>query len=538
MEDITSNAINTDTSYNVMEFANSMYNYYKNGMWTPWNQNATMKGLNNNQVQTDYDGIVQALNNVKNSETLLGSYSQFMQAWDTLYAKTLNYYSSMLSFDYSISCYNYRNPKELASPEFKADQRRFYKFMKRFNYKKEFNNVIMQILRTGRGFYYLRTSEGMINENPLSEDEDIKKLPKYALQIMPQDRCLITGKSNDTWMFDTDMYYFLQPQVDINLFAPIFKKKYKEVFIDISQVNYEPHAKYDSRNGSYTLYVQNSPDDGAWCFVWDDNNANAVPPFANLMKAMFNNSQIHTIQLQKDLASAWAMIAGEIGTIDGAKSGEKPNQTKFTPEVMGAFMSIVSDSLQSIMKVMALPTEDMKFYQFQDNNVNMEATALESSAGQGAFGSSIIYSTGKKNQTEVLNGIIVDYNLMAKLYQQFNSFVEFYANKKTKKYKFAVDFRGSNFPFEREYRRKAICELADRGLTLAPSFWASAYGYDPMMFEDSLIEAHNGTMTKDMLTLLLNANTSKDGSKSDNVGNPTKSDTELSDGGATARDYD
>ena len=53
-----------------------------------------------------------------------------------------------------------------------------------------------------------------------------------------------------------------------------------------------------------------------------------------------------------------------------------------------------------------------------------------------------------------------------------------------------------------------------------------------------IIEAHNGTMTKDMLTLLLNANTSKDGSKSDNVGNPTKSDTELADGGATARDYD
>ena len=525
------------TSYNVMEFANSLYSYYKNGMWTPWNQNSTMKNLNNTQVQTDYDGIVHALNNVKTNETLLGSYSQFMQAWDTLYAKTLNYYSSMLSFDYSISCYNYKNPKDLGTDEFKADQRRFYKFMKRFNYKKEFNNVLMQILRTGRGFYYLRTSEGMINENPFEDTDDIKKLPRYALQIMPQDRCLITGKSNDTWLFDTDMYYFLQPQVDINLYAPIFKKKYREVFVDANQMDYDPHAKYGARDGSYTLYVQNSPDDGAWCFVWDDNNANAVPPFANLMKAMFNNSQIHTIQLQKDLASAWAMIAGEIGTMDGLKSGDKPNQTKFTPEVMGAFMSIVSDSLQSIMKVMALPTEEMKFYQFQDNNVNMEATALESSAGQGAFGSSLIYSTGKKNQTEVFNGIITDYNLMKKLYEQFNLFVEFYANKKTKKYKFAVKFDGSNYPFEREYRRKALNELFTVGLIPNVSYIGSTYGIDPMQFESMLDEMSNsGIGINNKLTMLINKNTMS--SPTGEVGNPTKSDTELSDGGAESRNYD
>ena len=533
----TVNQGNVDKSYSVMEFANSMYNYYKNGIWTPWNQNATMKNLNNTQVQTDYDKITKALCDVKSNEALLGSYSQFMQAWDTLYSKTLNYYSTMLSFDYSISCYNYKNPKELGSDEFKADQRRFYKFMKRFNYKKEFNNVVMQILRTGRGFYYLRTSEGMINENTLEDTDDIKKLPRYALQIMPQDRCLITGKSSDTWLFDTDMYYFMQPSVDINLYPPIFKKKYRDVFSNSSKINYEPHAKYGERDGSYTLYVQNDPDDGAWCFVWDDNNANAVPPFANLMKAMFNNSQIHSLQMQKDLASSWASVAGEIGTVEGLKSGDKPNQTKFTPEVMGAFLDVVSSSLQSVMKVMALPTENIRFYQFQDNNVNMEATALESSAGQGAFGSSLVYSTGKKNQAEVLNGIITDYNLMAKLYQQFNSFVEFYANKKTKKYKFAIDFKGSNYPFEREYRRKALNELFTVGLVPNTSFIASTYGIDPAQFDSMLDEMSNSKIgLENKLTMLINKNTMS--SPTGEVGNPTKSDTELTDGGAESRNYD
>lgn len=519
--------------YNVIEFAQSLYDV-NSGMYGSWNQNANIKNLNNSQLPTDYDKIVKALNDVKNNEELLGSYSQFMETFDTIYGKTIELYCGMLSMNYRISCENWKNVDDFNKTEYEQDKKRFYKFMRRFDYKREFSNVVRQVLRTGRGFYWFRTTEGVINDNPINNDEQIKNLPKYALQLLPQDICVITGRSSDTFLYDIDFNYFLNGAIDINLYPPIFKKKYKEVF-NGRNVSYIPSSQYSKRNGVDSTMVQTSPQEGAWCFVWDDSNANALPPFANLMKATFDNTKVHELQMSKDLASAFALIFGEIGTMDGLKSGDKPDQTKFNPKTMGTFMNLVQNSVQSIMKTVALPLEETRFAQFTDQNINMESTALESSAGQGAFGSSLVYNSGKKIQSEVLNGITADYNSIKKLYYQFARFCEYYGNKKTKKYKFHVVFDGCEYPHEREERRDNILRLADKGIVLNESAFACAFGYDPFEFESMLAEASHSNM-KDNLMLLLNVNTMKDGSG--DIGTPKKSKSELTESGANSQDYD
>jgi hypothetical protein len=520
--------------FDVLEFANTIYGYYNTGVWNPWSQNYNIKDLNNNAIQTDYSKILKALSDVKDNENTLCGYSEFMSTFDTIYQKTINLYVGMLSLNYRVSCDNWKDKSEFAKDEFKQDERRFYKFMRRFDYKKEFRNVLSQVLRTGRGFYWLRTTEGVINDTPFDDNVEVRNLPHYALQLLPQKTCLITGKSQDTYLFDVNFSYFLNSTTDINLYPPIFKQKYKEVF-DGKQTKYTPNNQYNNRNGEYATWVQTSPKEGAWCFVWDDNNANAIPPFASLMKAVFDNTKIHELQLSKDLASAFALIYGEIGIMDKEVGGNKADQTKFTAKTMGTFMNIVQQSVQSIMKTVALPLENTRFGQFVDQNINMETTALETSANQGAFSSSLVYSSGKKSQTEVLNGITTDYNILSRMYSQFARFCEFYGNKKTKKYKFHVTFDGCEYPHEKQIRQDSIMKLADRGIVLNTSAFACAWGYDPFEFESMMAEASGGNM-KDNLMLLLNVNTNlnKDSSK---VGNPEKDDSELSDNGAISKNY-
>ena len=77
--------------YNVLEFSNALYNVYNNGVWNPYTQNRNIKDLNNSQLPTDYEKIVRALSDVKNNEKTLGSYSQFMKTFDSIYSKTLEY---------------------------------------------------------------------------------------------------------------------------------------------------------------------------------------------------------------------------------------------------------------------------------------------------------------------------------------------------------------------------------------------------------------------------------------------------------------
>ena len=139
-----------------------------------------------------------------------------MKTFDSIYSKTLEYYEGMLSTNYRISCDNYKDENNFSKDDFEQDKRRFYKFMRRFDYKYEFRNILSQVLRTGRGFYWLRTTERVINDDPIDDSQDIKKLPFYTLQLLPQDICMITDKTQYGYVYDVNFNYFLNGTTDPN----------------------------------------------------------------------------------------------------------------------------------------------------------------------------------------------------------------------------------------------------------------------------------------------------------------------------------
>lgn len=188
------------------------------------------------------------------------------------------------------------------------------------------------------------------------------------------------------------------------------------------------------------------------------------------------------------------------------------------------------------MKTVALPLDDTHFGQFVDQNVNMESTGIENSASQGAYASSMIYSTGKKNQAEVTNGLLLDFYRVEPLYRQFEDILNYYVNRKTKKYKFTFGLKGTNLDFERDARIKRVTDFANLGLVLNESYWASAIGIEPYRFTAMLQEAKYGGMSDDLM-MLMNRNTMNSGIQNGNGGNPVKPESQLSDSGSNSRDY-
>lgn len=506
----------------VIEFSQALYAADSMGWFSPWLSNELMQNLNNNPRIPDLDKIKQALANYKSNADNLQGYMEFMNNYDMIFKRTLYSYANTLAFDLEITCTNAFTQADYQSKEYKEDKRRIYNFLDKFNYKQEFRNVVIEVLLRETYFTWFRKTKWG------------NKGMKCALQIMPQEYCMLTGYWEGGLLWDLDYNYFLQPGVDIDGFDPSIKRTYIEMFGPDNAkdfLNYRPTAPLNARTGQYAYWAQTSPENGAWCFKFSTSNFNGTPYLAPFLKDTILNDEVAQLQYDKDMISAYAILAGEMRLFDNAKSGTKTNQFAIDPATLGGFMAKAKAGLGKLVKLAALPVENTKFYQFNDNTPDMYKDQLANSAGVGSGVSRVIYSSDRMSNAEIEAGIIDQYNTVAPMYQQFNKFMDFYANKLTKHYKFKFNFCGCSYPFEREKRFERLLKIADKGMVLNPSAYAAVLGYAPQDFERMLQEG-KWSGWNELWQLPLNASTTAQSEG----GRPELDTGELSDSGEMNRD--
>lgn len=534
----------------MLKFAQALYSSNKYSYYTSDLANQELINLNNNPKVPTYRMIESALKNYKNSAETLQDYSEFMKVWDEIYGNAIKYLDGILSFDLSRYCINAYNPeKDYKSGEYLDDVKRVYKFFNKFNYKEEFKRIVSTMLVTGVCFAWMRDSEGTYNDEAISLDNDgyeVKKTQKFSLQLMPQKYCKITGKFPEGFLWDFNLNYFNTPNVNINNYDPSLKKALNDKKENGEMKSYIAGDNGLNKSNGYgdDGWTRTKVNDGAWCFKFDDSNFNILPPLGSLMKTVFNNDVIAKLQLDKDIASAYALLVGEMKTLKDQGAKQKDPFT-INPNTLGSLLHLIQSGLKRNVRPIALPLEETKFMQFNDNCPNMALNQYRTSASNSVSASSMIFSDGKMGQFEAQMAYITDYNFMKKLYSQFENFLNFFVNKKTKKYKFKFVLNGSQQPFEREYRINNLNKLLDKGLTPNVSEIASTYGYGIQQFECMLQEARYGGITE-LTTMLMNANTmsSKDipsnSSKSketEQIGRPKESENNLTQSGENSRYY-
>lgn len=504
----------------VVAFSEGLYSMAQYGVFTPWTQNELLRNLNNNSAVPTIEKIEKALADYKNSEDALQAYTEFMQKWSMIFARTITAYANTLAFDLQIVCKNAYTREDFESKEYQADKARVYKFLDAFDYKAEFRKMIIEMLRHETVFAWFRKTKWG------------NKGMKLALQLMPQDYCMLTGYWEKGLLYDFNLVYFLQPMVDIDGFDPVFKKYMVKAFgPNANPLDYYPTTPLNDRYGQYAYWTQTSPEDGAVVFKMQPNTFDNTPYLAPLLKSTLRDEEIADLQYNKDVASAFGILAGEIRLFDNAKDGTKANQFSIDPRTLGEFMGKVRAGLPSEVKLAAMPTENTKFYQYTDNNTDMLSSQLSSTAGQGSGVSRVIYSSDRQSNAELQYAAENDYHTMEPLYYQFNNFLDFWVNKLTKRFKFKCFFSGCSYEYDRNARMNRLMKMADKGIVLNSSAYASVLGMRPQDFERSLIEGHNSDFLNN-LSMLMNANTTANAG----VGRPRVNDTQISDSGEASRE--
>ncbi len=496
------------------------------GWFSPFLSNQLLNNLNNNPRLPNAEQVKKALQDYKNSGADLSGYVDFARSVDMLFKRTLYSYANALSFDLQITCKNAYTADDYNSEAYKKDRQTVDNFLTNFDYKKEFYNVLLNVM-TSETYYtwFRKTKTG--NRGKM----------KYALQIMPQDYCMLTGYFEKGLLWSFNVLYMMQPGVDIEGFDPSLKQTYLRA-IDAQQIDYRPSAPLNQRDGSYALWADVSPLNGAWAWKFSTDSFAQNPFLAPFVVNVLRNNEVGDLQYSKDMLSAFAVLSGEIRLFDNARSGTQSNQFAIDPKVLGGFMSKVRQGLNnSAVKLAAMPLENIKFFQYEDKNPESYNNDLTTTAGLGTGISRVIYSSDRMSNAEIEAALNEVYQTMKPMYAQFNNFLDFYVNQMTSKYKFKFEFVGSNYRFEQEARFDKLIKLAESGLVLNSSAWASAVGMNPATFDRMLAESKATGWAMKYGQLMLNANTSKSPSESGNSGGrPREDSSALTDSGEASRE--
>lgn len=489
--------------------------------YSPFLSNQLLTNLNNNPRLPSAESVKKALNDYKNSGEELQGFVEFASSFDMIFKRTLYSYANALAFDLQVTCKNAYTESDYQSDEYKKDRQTVDNFLTNFDYKKEFYNVLLNVLKRDTYFTWFRkTKTG--NRGKM----------KFALQIMPQDYCMLTGYFEKGLLWSMNQLYWTLPGVDLDSYDPSLKRTYQRA-LENAELNYKPSAPLNERNGSYALWADVSPLDGAWCFKWATDNFANNPFLSPYVANVLRSDEIGELQYNKDLIAASGILAGEIQLYDQARSGQKANQFSIDPKTLGAFMQKVKSGLNGAAKIAAVPLANIKYFQFEDKNPNSYTNELTTTAGIGTGISRVIYSSDKMSNAELEAALNEVYQTMKPMYAQFNNFLDFYVNQMTSKYKFKFEFVGSNYQFERDARFDKMMKMADKGLVLNSSAWASAVGMNPVTFDRMLAESKYTGWIDKYATLMLNANTT---AQSNEGGRPRKSGTSLTESGEASRE--
>lgn len=490
--------------------------------YSPFLSNQLLTNLNNNPRLPSAESVKKALNDYKNSGEELQGFVEFASSFDMIFKRTLYSYANALSFDLQITCKNAYTDSDYQSDEYRKDRQTVDNFLTNFDYKKEFYNVLLNVLKRDTYFTWFRkTKTG--NRGKM----------KFALQIMPQDYCMLTGYFEKGLLWSMNQLYWTLPGVDLDSYDPSLKRTYQRA-LENAESNYKPSAPLNERNGSYALWADVSPLDGAWCFKWATDNFANNPFLSPYVANVLRSDEIGELQYNKDLIAASGILAGEIQLYDQARSGQKANQFSIDPKTLGAFMQKVKSGLNGAAKIAAVPLANIKYFQFEDKNPNSYTNELTTTAGIGTGISRVIYSSDKMSNAELEAALNEVYQTMKPMYAQFNNFLDFYVNQMTSKYKFKFEFVGSNYQFERDARFDKMMKMADKGLVLNSSAWASAVGMNPVTFDRMLAESKYTGWIDKYSTMMLNANTSS--YKDNEGGRERKNARDLTDSGEASRE--
>lgn len=495
-------------AFNSQSYGSGMF------MMSPQMLNSSIKDLNMISSNFSTEQITKMVMQPHNYEQELRKLSLFYFNSISLYQQTIKLWSNMLVFDWEPTPYTQDGKpitlQDMSSSAYKKDYAELSKFFNNFKVKQEFSKVLWNMCMYDTYYTSFREFEDHL-----------------YLQELPSTHCIIDAESYLGYLFSFDLSYFTNSGVDINSYSPAIRKMYSDS-LNRTKMNYNPNLP--NRNGKWVQWSTMTPDD-SWVFKFNSTFAGSVPP---LLSALIDYSKIDKFkgleEIKKEL-EAYKVIFATVPRLNNNKTGNKVDDFSISATEVGKFSSAVQSTLSRGLGFKATPLEEVKMFDFSPsaNEKNLLETELRNIMLQTGVSDALSASTSM-NMASAGIYKIVNSEAIKSTYTQFENFLEYQVNKRTKKYKYKIKIVGTIF--DREERIKRSNENMERGIITPEIF--SARGIQPTDAQNSMNFMFSLGMP-DLFRPIKTASTMNATEKSNGNGAPKKDVSELSDAGAQTR---
>jgi hypothetical protein len=479
---------------------------------TPQMVNTNLQNINLNPRVSTYQEYLKALQNPKTNEDAIISFGQNEYLTNTLYKRNFDYYANLPSWELAI------RPKsaelsDYSTAAYKKDWKVAEDFLSKFDYRSEFRKCIFNMLNSDIYACMFR--------DDLSED-------KYVLQDLSYKYVKITGRCSHGLLVDVDMSFLMNGTEDLMMYPKSIRRKYNSLFG--KQNKYTPSSTLNDRTGKFGFYVQTSPiEDEIWTFKFNPDVITEIPYFAPMILDTSLMNFYRELQMNQDLVAAKKLITSQWPLLE-AKTAQT-DRLGVKAETMGAIIGAIKSALGDSFNIASMPSDKIEVEQMENKNKTAYQDYLKNISGL-MGGANTLFSVVKQSSTESMISADIDAMLMSKIYPQFEAFLEYHINKRTKKFKFDVKLSGTSSYLEKDRKYKAAMDAAKVGLVSANSL-ASILNMN--VFELSReLEMTKGMGFTEKLMPMLNLFTMS--GNNDGAGRPRNSESEVTDSGQATRE--
>lgn len=354
----------------------------------------------------DKSDVIKWLANPQKFEKKLRDLSRFLLDSSSHYRRLIDYFATMLTFDYVVDVYNQSEYK--IDEELKETIQEKYintiNFLETMNIKHEFSKLIYRAFVDDVVYGYEYSAKN-----------------SYFIDILNPDYCAISSIEDGVYNYSFSFDYFDKYPKELNRMSNEFKEKYNIY-------------KSDKRNKKW----QELDSDKTICIKISDTDY-AIPPLAGIFEEIYALYAYKDLQMSKTELENYLLLVAKIPYQRDANDRE--NAWALSLDKAIEYFDLMSDSLPPQIGSILSPYESIESIKLNKSEKELDSVSLaENSIYNSAGVPKLIFNSDKASGAALNKAILNDQCTVFRILRQFERWVNRKLKDENKKIYFKVTF--------------------------------------------------------------------------------------------------